>query len=149
MARHIGAGITGYGISNTLRSLKNERSERINPKDRKDKRVTSGFSVKPGGEGEVTVSYVFGSKHGITNAADRVALVEAQLAKYHADLQDRFKVTLAGAGEQQYLVVTDLPDPAVADTLKTAADRLFKLGDKAASEKLLRWARLAEYGEEW
>lgn len=149
MPRQVGSGLKAWGISNTLRSLKFDRSERINPKDRKDKRMSAGFRADQVDERTVSLKHDLGNKHGITTAKERNARVEEFLGLYQEALKERFVLTKVGEGEFAYLVVRELPNPAVGEALRQAADRFFKMGDAVASDSLRRWADFADQGEEW
>lgn len=152
MARHMGAGIKAWGISNTLGSKSGgafARSVRMNPKNPKDQRMTAGFRADQVDEKTARVFYSLGDRHGITSAAERQEIIEKYLGEYAASLASRFRVTFGGIGEQQYITVTELPNPAVADTLMRAAEALVKLGDHHAAAHLLDWAEKDGNGEDW
>lgn len=151
MPRHVGSGIKAWGISNTLKSKSGggfARSERTT-KDRKITRTTAGFRCDQADEKTVTVVHVLGDKHGFTSVAERVAEIDKYMGEYTAALSARFKVRRGGVGEQQYLTVTEYPNPAVAQTLFDAAERLKELGDSRAASLLLSWSKKATDGEDW
>lgn len=155
MARHLGAvGVKAWGVSNTLASKSGggfARSARLNPKDRKNQKVSAGFRADQVDEGTVHLFYVLGDRHGMVKAADRLALIEKNLHGYMESLGDRFKVELCGEGEHQYVSVREYPNPAVADTLLKAVERLKKAGGSAASAAVLleSWAEKDTKGEGW
>lgn len=152
VARHQGSGLKAWGISNTLKSKSGggfARSERINPKDPKNQKVTSGYRADQVDEKTVRLIYVLGDKHGITSAADRVSVIEEHLDSYTKAMAGRFKITRGGTGEHQYLTFQEYPNPVVAETLRAAAANFEERGDHAAATRLLAWAQMDEQGEDW
>lgn len=154
MGRHVGDGLKAWGVSNTLKSKTGgsfARSERIDPSNAKNQKVTSGFKTNQVDERTVSLTYVLGDKHGLTSAAERLAEIEKHLDAYTAALSSRFKIRRGGSGEQQYLIITELPNPVVAQTLREAAEKLKRLGGSAATAAaaLNDWAQKAAEGEDW
>lgn len=153
MTRHVGTvGVKAWGVSNTLASKSGggfTRSARLNPQDRKNRKVSPGFRADQVDEGTVHLFYVLGDRHGIVSAADRLALIEKHLHDYMDALSGRFKVGLCGQGEQQYVSIQEYPNPAVASTLLKAADRLEKLGDHRTAALLTAWAEKDSNSADW
>lgn len=153
MSRREGAPVRAHGVSMSLRSRAVgpfSRSERINPKDRTDQRRTAGFIATQVDDGTVKLQHHLGTRHGVVKTADRDRIVDEHLDRYQTALQDRFRITKVGAGEQAHLLLRDTVNPLVAQTLLTAAERFAKGGvNDPAARMLRRWAKLAEDGETW
>jgi hypothetical protein len=156
MARHQGAGLTGYGVSNTLKSQGLERSERIATRGGKNGKDTSGFKVKlldtqaERMDRVVRVEHFLGTNHGITDAAEREQIVSNALTTYSTILQRSFLVTREGKGEKEHLLVRERPDPVITETLREVAARLSKAGAAKATVALVNgWAADAEGTGKW
>jgi len=136
-------------ISKSLASKKLVRSERVDPKNRNNQRVTKGYQVSTLSDGNVRLEHNLGDRHGIVKSAERNEEVLSHLNQYMEALGGRCRLDLVGNDEYAYVLVREMPDPAVSETLRKAADHLFKLGDKKNAANLNRWASLHDAGEDW
>lgn len=147
------ARVSSVGVSRILKLADHKRSEQKDPKNRSDNRRTKGFIVTDLAPHVVRVTHDLGDRHGITSTAERTKEVHYHLAAYKKSLpESRFVSEVNGDGEYAFLVVKDVPDPAVGVILRRAADCMIdtrSMGSvgKAASAMLREWADLADRGE--
>lgn len=150
MGRHMGATLKASGIGRTLRARGFARSQRFNPTNRKDQRVTVGFRVFEGTTDAVKVIHVLGEKHGLVRSVDKIEAMNTAIDQYAASLSDRFVTSKHEEGtEDVHLLVREKPDPKVGEILRMAASKLKMLGDHRGSRQVADWADLADQGQPW
>lgn len=154
MARHIGAQVKAFGVSNALRAKKFSRSKGLtkgNKNYRPSYRMSAGFQVAQIDEGSVSVKHFLGNNHGISDTAERAEIVEKALIGYALALEGPYRVEYKGDGEQAYLVVRDPVNPVIGETLRKAAELVSeqRLSGAQAVKQLLGWADLNDKGEDW